>query len=136
MIDIGPLLMDLKGKWLANSFCKMVLIEDGKYLDFEFSESTLEYLPGLLRQTHTTNEIKITKELLFVDNKTSLVQTKIQNLSKNKRIIHLLLKGETLDKQNKISIVGNNSLLFNLDEEMFFTSQFYSPSISAAVGRG
>ncbi len=81
----GPLLMDMSGKWLGNSFCKLHLSENGQQLDLSKATATLHYFPGLLEQQLELNGWKIQLQLIFLSNRQAMIQTSITNLADSNR---------------------------------------------------
>lgn len=118
---IGPMVMDLKGEWLANSMSRLTVKESGKTINLSEGRAQFQYLPGLLKQEFIINELKIVLQLIFVSNREAMVQTRIQNLSARKRMLQLGWSGEVLLKNavpekdgNGIKVVFEEGHQFNL----------------------
>ena len=92
----GPLLMDMKGEWLANSFAQLQLSENGKKIALDSSKASIRYYPGMLQQVFETGGLKIVLKLIFVSNRESLLQLEMTNLSAVKRTIGMSWTGTAL----------------------------------------
>lgn len=108
----GPLLMDMSGKWLGNSFCKLHLSENGQQLDLSNATATLHYFPGLLEQQLELNGWKILLQLIFLSNRQAMIQTSITNLTDSNRSFIPAYSGAAFSKGavmrngfNKIEII-------------------------------
>lgn len=94
---IGPLLMDMKGEWMANAFCKLMVHENGKSIDLFHAENISQtYYPGLLRQSFFINGLQVEQELIFVSNRSALLRTSIRNQQRRTRKIAIAFSGEVL----------------------------------------
>lgn len=118
---IGPLLMEVDGKWMANTFSKIQLSEKGKKIDLSTGIVSLDYFPGLLRQEIAINNLIIRLELIFVSKESALIHTEIINLSKRQRRFNLEWKGSTLlqskiiGHKNKITVHRSNMTQFSVE---------------------
>lgn len=104
---IGPLLMDLNGRWLANTFANLSIKENGKEVNLAEAKASIHYYPGLLEQQFETVGLKIVLKLIFVSSNDALVQTRIINTSAKSRIVSVSYKGEALWNAARIKKVSN-----------------------------
>lgn len=102
----GPLLMDMDGKWMSNSFSRLLLSSDGVEVDLQTAQSRIHYFPGILEQEFETNELKITLQLIFVSNREAMVRTSVENLTDQDRTIKPIYKGEAFNRD--ISLQQSN----------------------------
>ncbi|HVK48890.1 MAG TPA: trehalase family glycosidase [Pseudobacter sp.] len=102
----GPLLMDMDGKWMSNSFSRLLLSSDGVEVDLQTAQSRIHYFPGILEQEFETNELKVTLQLIFVSNREAMVRTSIENLTDQDRTIKPVYKGEAFNRD--ISLQQSN----------------------------
>lgn len=118
---IGPLLMDMKGAWLANTFSQLQLYEEGQLIPLQKAKVTLTYYPGLLEQQLETRKLKILLRLLFVSGREALLQTKIVNLSEHKRKLSIVYTGTALLPSVKMKAPGRQlEVSFSGNEHHFF----------------
>jgi len=117
---IGPLLMDMNGQWLSNNLVKLSLKEKGTVLRLDTLKASVHYYPGLLKQSFETNGLGVEMKLIFVSNRTSLLQVKIRNKSKRKRIIGLMWQGDVLLSSAKLQKANDGlSISFANKEHQF-----------------
>lgn len=93
---IGPLIMDMEGQWLANTFCQLHLTEQGKPLYLSLSKATQSYFPGMLQQSFILNGLLIEQALIFVSNRTARLRTTIINQSSSRRKLSISFSGKIL----------------------------------------
>ena len=93
---IGPVLMEMDGKWLGNTVSKLQLSEKGKQIDLSQAEINLTYLPGIIRQELSINDLLIYLDLIFVSKESALLNTEIINQSKMSRSLTISWTGTTL----------------------------------------
>jgi len=93
---IGPIVMDLEGQWVANALSKLEITEDGRLLDLTKSVAEQHYYPGLLEQTFKINDLEITQQLIFADNRTALISTQIVNKLNRSRKLNCSYSGTLL----------------------------------------
>ena len=122
---IGPLVMDLNGRWLSNSLAKLEIREDGKLLDLANAEVSANYYPGLLKQTSSISQIEIVQKLIFVSNREALIESKIKNLSAKTRNLEISFSGELLLEKTSFEHKANK-LTVNFDDEKRFVIDFNS----------
>lgn len=87
---IGPLLMDMDGRWLGNAVAKLHVLEGGKELLPE--KGTQHYYPGLIEQSYQLTDLNIRLQLIFSSASTAMIQATIMNHASRRR--ELLLKWE------------------------------------------
>jgi putative isomerase len=116
----GPLLMDMDGKWMSNSFSRLLLSSDGGEVDLQTAKSRIQYFPGKLEQEFETKGLKITLQLIFVSNREAMVRTTIENLTDQERTIKPIYKGAAFNRD--ISLKQHNQsiqVLFNKAGQLF-----------------
>lgn len=108
---VGPLIMDMEGRWLSENFSRLFITVDGKEVDLTNANVHSYYLPGMLVQELETENLKIKMELVFVSNRQALINTSIKNTGKNTMNIvpgfrgTILLKNTILkNESNKIIV--------------------------------
>lgn len=104
---IGPMVMDMSGKWLSNAMAKLSIRESGKLLDWSKAKAEIHYYPGLLTQQIWMDGLKIEVQLIFVSNREAMVNTQISNLSSLKRKLELEWSGAVLLKESALKQEGN-----------------------------
>ncbi len=118
---IGPLLMDMHGAWLANSFSQLQIIEQGQPVPLHQAKAALNYYPGLLKQELEINGLKILLQLIFVSNREALLQTKIINTTGRSRTLSVAFRGAALLAGTKINAKKNGAeVSFANNEHRFF----------------
>jgi len=116
---IGPLLMDMEGKWLGNDFTHLHIFEKGKEIDLTAANAQLHYYPGLLQQEYVVNNLKILLQVIFVTNRSSMLQTTITNLSGSQRKLQLKWAGKSLLAGTKFTISRNRlNVGFNTNQHL------------------
>lgn len=123
---IGPLIMDLNGRWLSSSLAKLEISEDGKLLDVANAKVSASYYPGLLKQTIDISQIEIVQKLIFLSNREALVETRIKNLSAKKRILEISFAGELLLEKTSFGNDANKIIVNFDDDEKRFVIDFNS----------
>lgn len=103
---IGPVIMDLNGRWLANTFAKLWIYENGKQLPIETAKSDIHYYPGLLSQQLELDGIKIEMKLIFISGREALLETKVTNQSGRKRKLDIGFMGTALHENAKVESKG------------------------------
>ena len=124
---IGPLVMDLNGRWVANTLAKLQINEDGKSIDLAKAEFSANYYPGLLQQNISVSELEITQRLIFISNREALVQTKIKNLSQKARNLEISFSGELMHEKTSLENKENKLLVNFPDKEKSFVIDFQQP---------
>lgn len=117
---IGPLLMDMDGKWIGNSFCKLFLSENGKQIDLSKANATTHYFPGLLQQQLEIDGLRILMELIFVSNREAMIRTSITNTAGTARTITPSYAGKAFNRGGEIE-AGNGKLemQFKKEQQLF-----------------
>lgn len=93
---IGPVVMDLEGRWIANTVSQLQLTEGGTAIDLSKAKAKQHYYPGLLQQTFVMNELKVLQHLIFVNSRTALLSTQITNLSNKSRKLNISFSGSVI----------------------------------------
>lgn len=122
----GPLLMDMDGRWLANSFSQLHIYENGKEIKFSSAKAVLNYYPGLLEQDLKIDGLIINLKLIFVSDRKALVQTKIINRSNLKRNITISYKGHALLPVSNILKKNNGVEITFPQNDHHFLINFFS----------
>jgi putative isomerase len=107
---IGPLIMKTQGTWLANSFSKLLLTENGKRYDLSKCKPVLHYYPGLLSQEFDVNGLQVKLELIFVSSAEALIHTQLANRSSSTRRINIAWSGQLLASAKQLHPVGKSSI--------------------------
>jgi putative isomerase len=123
---IGPLMMKMQGTWLANSFSKLILTENGKRYKLGEYKPVLHYYPGLLSQEFDVNDLQVKLELIFVSNTKALIHTQLINHSASIRKISISWSGQLLQQATRLQIAGK-SLTAAIDSTDNFSIAFSSP---------
>lgn len=117
---IGPLLMDMDGKWLSNSFSQLELSSDSGIIDLGSSTASLHYYPGMLVQQFETKDFKVTIQLIFVSNREAMIRTSVTNLSGSKKWISPKYKGAAFNRDISVRNTANSvSVHFNKLQQLF-----------------
>ncbi|MDF1548175.1 MAG: trehalase family glycosidase [Bacteroidales bacterium] len=90
----GPLLMKNHGTWLAKKGVQLTLFQNAKAIDYLIDSVKSAYYPGKLIQKLITENFSITQSLIFVDNRTALLQNSITNLSKQEQTFNWQLHSD------------------------------------------
>lgn len=77
---LGPLLMDLNGVWLSDNFAKFNLSINSEKFDFQ-SNREVKYYPGRLEILSSNDLVDVVQTVIFVDNRTSVINNSIKNKS-------------------------------------------------------
>lgn len=131
---IGPLVMDLEGRWLANTLCKLQIMEDGKLIDLSLSKPAQTYLPGILQQSFSLEGLLIEQELIFVSNRSARIRTSITNQSSYKRKLSVSFSGEAIGEVLPKQVTNGISFQQN-GMENTFVLQFEEPQTIIVTGK-
>lgn len=123
---IGPLLMDLKGEWLGNTISRLQLKENGKEIELSKAKASSTYYPGLLTQELLINDLKVTLQLIFVSNRSAMINTRVYNLGKKKRKFQLSWTGSSLLSSAQFQKTANGVWIGFKDNDHRFIQQFHS----------
>ncbi|MFT3676848.1 MAG: trehalase family glycosidase [Chitinophagaceae bacterium] len=99
----GPLLMDMRGTWLAKDFAQLQITVDGKTVDLSNARTSADYFPGMLQQTLTLDNVKIVMQLIFVSGRQALINTKITNTGAVEQTLVIAFQGKLLNKDAGIA---------------------------------
>jgi putative isomerase len=111
---IGPMVMDMQGRWLANTVAQLTIKSNGQAIDLGKAKMVAHYYPGLLEQELWADGLKITLQLIFISNREAMVNTSLTNQSKVQKILQLGWTGSVLPKDAKW-LVRNNQLQVDFD---------------------
>ncbi len=100
---IGPLLMDLNGRWLANTMAKLSVSENGKEINLGDAKAAIHYFPGMLEQQLDVSGLSIIMRLIFVSDREAMIETRISTNSKKKRTLTISYTGDVLLNTSEIS---------------------------------
>ena len=126
---IGPLLMEMDGKWLANSVAQLYITESGKAIDLTTAKANNHYYPGLLKQEYILTDLTIKIELLFPSYREAKIRTSITNNTNNTKKISIGWKGQLLLNATKINTT-NNTIEINFTNNPYaFNITFETPKL-------
>ncbi|WP_082037796.1 glycoside hydrolase family 2 TIM barrel-domain containing protein [Flavihumibacter solisilvae] len=108
---VGPLLMDMKGEWLANAFSQVRILENGRTLQPDTTRTILHYFPGRLEQKLFYEGWQLEMVLRFAGNRQSVVELNLLNISGSAKTIDLQWHGQSLAKNQQIQATGNSLTL-------------------------
>ncbi|MBI9057676.1 MAG: hypothetical protein JEZ01_07860 [Labilibaculum sp.] len=117
----GPLSMKMWGQWLSKSISQLEVTnaQTNEPIDLSKAKAEMTYNPGLLQQKLKVQDLSITIKLIFVSNRTSLLQTKIFNHSEKEQELNIGWKGQLFEKglQLKETTLGVKVAFENSEEE-------------------
>lgn len=117
---VGPLLMDMNGRWLANTLAQLRIVKNDKAIDLSNASTAIHYYPGLLEQQLQLDGLKITLQLIFVAKNEALLQTTITNTGKQQRKLTFGYSGKALLSTAEITALRNGiDMRFNDSEHRF-----------------
>lgn len=127
---IGPLLMKNFGTWLGKKTAQLVLLQDDKTLvEYSRDSTKTSYYPGKLVQKLVAKDLKITQELIFVDNRTAMILNRICNTGKKSIALQWAFKNEYFP--NKLSFrEEENQLHIVLPDSSFLCISFKDENFS------
>lgn len=130
----GPLLMDMRGEWLANTIAQLKVQENGKPVEWLPTKSTLTYLPGLLQQTLVSDHLRVEMELIFVSARQSLIHTRLINTSTRTATINISWQGRALAKGSKLEATASGITVHFAGKAHVFECTFTNtPGLQVAV---
>ncbi len=91
---IGPLLMDMDGRWLSGAFSRLSVIENGKPVGLAGAKAAIHYYPGLLQQELETDGLTIRQQLIFASNREALLHTTVINKTGRARQLNIQYSGQ------------------------------------------
>lgn len=121
----GPLLMNLNGQWLSDNLAKLKVMESGKQRFLESGKTEIHAFPGLLTQKFSFDGLVVELQLIFVSDRESFLQTKIENKGSQTRNLDLSWEGRLLlnraqfekEKNQLVVRFSNSPRLFYIDYE-------------------
>ncbi|MGN6420831.1 MAG: MGH1-like glycoside hydrolase domain-containing protein [Pseudobacter sp.] len=117
---IGPLLMDMDGKWMSNSFAQLIFSSDGIETDLQTAVPDIHYFPGMLKQEFETKDFKISLLLIFVSNREAMVRTTVKNITDQDKSIIPVYKGTVFDRGASLQQSGSTiHVRFNKSGHLF-----------------
>lgn len=94
----GPMIIaEEYGVFVARKLEQLSVVQDGIQLDLSKLQSEPFSKPGLLVQKYWNEQFRLTLELIFIDGRTALITSKIDNLTGEKKHYSLTWQGELLD---------------------------------------
>ncbi|NLU95958.1 MGH1-like glycoside hydrolase domain-containing protein [Chitinophaga sp. Ak27] len=88
---IGPLLMEMEGRWLSNSIAKLHVSAEDK--TWQPENGTTHYYPGLIEQSYRLKDIQVRLHLIFTSRTTAMLHTELTNLGRKPLRLHLRWEG-------------------------------------------
>jgi putative isomerase len=123
---IGPMVMDMNGRWFANTIARLAVKISGRPIDLTKAKVSAHYYPGLLEQELQVEDVKINLQLIFISNREAMINTKMTNLSSSEKEIQLEWSGKALLKDAKWN-QQRNSLSIDFDKghrfQLFFQAK-------------
>lgn len=120
---IGPMVMDMDGRWLANAMAKLSIYQSGQPIDLSKARISSQYYPGLLEQELWIDNLKISLQLIFISNREAMVNTVVTNLSNSKKRLQLEWSGTVLLKDAKLK-QGKNAVHVEFNQGHQFQLSF------------
>ncbi len=118
----GPLSMKMWGQWLSNNLCQLELTDASNMsaIDLSQAKAKLNYKPGKLEQILSLEKFDIHLSLIFVSERTSLIQTEIKNKSEEQLSLFVGWKGELFPKGISLSKSEKGLRIDYKDGDEFF----------------
>lgn len=129
----GPMVMSMHGEWLSKNFSQWFISENGSRLEWDNAIRSVKYLPGSIEQTYLIDNLEIEQSLIFVNKRTSMVQTIIRNVGDKNRILDLEVDGTLWSSKNHIRKESNNGVVVNIPGHNATLSSLYYPSPNEVV---
>lgn len=118
----GPLLMKMYGQWFSKGLNRLQLKNnDGQALPYISEKTKLYSKPGILVQELQTANLAIRLSLYFVDQRTALVETSIENTSDEDFAFNPEWIGQIIPKDVKMEKVDNQVDLILPDSSLLQT---------------
>ena len=97
----GPLTMKMWGQWLSKNLCQLELTnaDNMTAIDLSQAKAELNYKPGKLEQILDLEKLSIKLSLIFVSERTALIQTEINNKGAENLSLFVGWKGELFPKE-------------------------------------
>ena len=101
----GPLTMKMWGQWLSKNLCQLELTNADSMtaIDLSQAKAKLNYKPGKLEQILDLEKLSIKLSLIFVSDRTALIQTQITNKGNENLSLFVGWKGELFPKEIALS---------------------------------
>lgn len=122
----GPLLMDLHGEWLSDNFARLELYEGGQRLPMNRLDSLTHYYPGLLQQGFRAGSYTVVLQLLFADNRQSVLQATIRNNGTASGQLRMVWSGKALPEKAVVTADKDVTVKFNGSRHLFRLSYQHS----------
>ncbi|MFT5750444.1 MAG: putative isomerase, partial [Ancylomarina sp.] len=121
----GPLCMKMWGQWVSKNLSQLELTDASSMTTIDLSKATAEvnYKPGKLEQTLELEHLSLKLSLIFVSDRTALIQTNIKNKSKEQLSLFVGWKGELFPKGISLSESKKGLRIDYKDGEEFFLVQ-------------
>uniref|UniRef100_UPI0035685AD9 MGH1-like glycoside hydrolase domain-containing protein n=1 Tax=Ancylomarina sp. TaxID=1970196 RepID=UPI0035685AD9 len=96
----GPLTMKMWGQWVSKNLCHLELTDASSMttIDLSKAKAELNYKPGKLEQTLELEHLSLKLSLIFISDRTALIQTDITNKSDKNQSLFVGWKGELFPK--------------------------------------
>ena len=120
---IGPLLMKMWGQWLAPKGSKLVLSVNNETDNYHTDSTELIYYPGKLVQHLQTEYFKITRTLVFTNNRIALMHSTLKNISGESQTFNWKLQSDYFGL-NQQFVNDGNKLRVVLPDSSFFCYTF------------
>ncbi|MCG7856655.1 DUF4981 domain-containing protein [Flavihumibacter sediminis] len=133
---IGPLLMDMKGTWLANNFSLLSVTEKGKLLRPDTTRTRLYYYPRKLEQHLIYDSLESVISLVFTDNRQALIYAKVTNTGKQDRRFDIGWSGSSLLANSSVSAQNGEVITRFTDSKALLKIGFSDGFDSMKTGAG
>lgn len=90
----GPVVMQMRGSRISESISVLKLKENGKELQILPDKTEKKYYPGMLEQSFETEQLQITQQLIFVNERQTMIKTVISNMSDKESQIGVSYEGQ------------------------------------------
>nr|WP_317359988.1 trehalase family glycosidase [uncultured Tyzzerella sp.] len=103
---------------LSKGISKISIKKDGKPIDLEFSNPKLNYYPGKIVQSYSSNGVNLVLELIFATDRTTLIKTYIENTTDEPISLDISWSGDIFKdyKHNKKTYNINPTLEANKNQ--------------------
>lgn len=129
----GPLLMKNSGRWLGKiSSLLSFVLPDGSQVQWISGKSVLTSLPGILKQTHHSEEMSLNQQLIFADNRTALITNTLANRSKEPLVVEPMFRSSLFPGNYEISRAGN-TVVIRMDDSTYVCTCFGNNDFDLAV---
>lgn len=109
----GPMLMEMEGEWASKSISRLFItdINTGENINLSKANANINYYPGKLSQRLSIGDLVIDMELIFVNNRTSLIKTELTNNGSTDLNYKVGFKGKLINSKLKISKDNSNVIV-------------------------